>query len=261
MRPSPLVTATLVALVALAGVAPGHGASIVPLEFDKLVADSEIVVEGLVVGLHNQYTGTDIRQSKSKIHTPPASSLREIDATARPAPQSAGVEGGRMLFTEVTLSLGTETVGSADSTVTFRVAGGSDERGTVTVFGMPRFALGERYVVFLQRGFAATGAPIAGVNQGYFQVVELPDTGRQALLNADGDVLLGIQDNRFVTRRNQERATRSAPRLVDPPVPAPGSNVTAGVSKQARQYWSSNAEPMALEALMSAVRAAKGDTP
>jgi len=261
MRRFLAVTVVLVAFAAFAGATPGHAASVVPLGFDRIVAESEIVVEGRVVDIRNHYTGTDVRQSRSKTHSSPASDPGAGGATAGAAPRTLGVEGGRMLFTEVTLSPSTEIVGSVGSTVTFRVAGGSDADGTVTVFGMPRFQLGERYVVFLRRGFAASGAPIVGVNQGYFRLAQLPDTGQEALLNADGDVLLGVENNRFVTRHNQERGARLAPRMGDPPVPARGSRVNAGVSDQARQYWSSTAAPMPLTALVSAVRAAQEDTP
>lgn len=261
MRVSSLFTSALVVLVALAGAHPGYATSIVELEFDQIVDRSEVVVEGVVVGTANQYTGSDIRTVKSKSSAAPATNAGTSADVDPAAPQALGVEGGRMLFTEVTLAVSQEIAGSVGSTVTFRVAGGSDEDGSVIVFGMPRFEIGERYVVFLRTGFESTGAPIVGVNQGFFRVAHLADTGEEALLNIDGDILLGVEGNRFVTRRNPDGPTARQPRMVDPPVPAPGSGVTPRAGRRAARYWSSNEPPMSLEALVTAVRAVEEGRP
>jgi hypothetical protein len=259
----------VVVLVALLTVSPGTATTIKHLEFDEVVLQAGMVVEGTVVDVQVQSTRSDIRARKAKNHTAPTSpSSRSKHAQEEipgeevaKAPQSVGVEGGRMLFTEVTMLVDTEIVGSPGSTIRFRVAGGTSEQGTVIVFGMPSFELGKKYVLFLQPDFETTNTPIIGVNQGYFEVVRSDEGDAEILLNADGDIVVGVERGRLLVRHNPQRSKGRARALAAAPVPATGSDVQAKLSPEAQRYWSSTEPPMSRDSFFAAVRSAKGGTP
>lgn len=264
---NPLVI--LVVFVALLTASPGTSTTIKHLEFDEVVLQAGIVVEGTVVDVQVQSTRSDIRVRRAKDHAAPMSpssqskhAQEEVPGEeVSTAPQSVGVEGGRMLFTEVTMLVDTEIVGSPGSTIRFRVAGGTSEQGTLIVFGMPSFELGKKYVVFLQPDFETTSSPIIGVNQGYFEVVRSDEGNPEILLNADGDIVVGVERGRLLVRHNPQRSTVRAPHLAAAPLPTTGCDVQAKLSPDVKRYWSSTEPPMSRDSFFAAVRAAKGGTP
>jgi hypothetical protein len=236
------------------------------MSFDQVVRHAGVAVEGTVIDLKVSSTGADIRSNRVNQHTSPAVSgeqpvdakaAGQIDPSTRPL--SVGVEGGRMLFTEVTMAVDSDLLGSAGSSVLrFRIAGGTDGRGTMIVFGMPSFEIGKRYVVFLEPSFETTNVPIVGVNQGYFEIVRSEQTGEEIVLNADGDIVTGIDRGQVVLKHNPDRADGRVRLLADAPVPAAGSEVQASLSPEAMRYWSSDEPPLSREAFVSAVRTAVG---
>jgi hypothetical protein len=248
MRPRKIRIAVL---AALAG-APFAGATtIVPLTFEELVRQAGVVVEGTVIDMQVGTRGADL-----------APAAAPEGAGGPGAPRGVGVEGtGRMLFTEVTLAVETEIVGSAGPEVRFFLAGGADGGERAIVFGMPQFEIGGRYVVFLRPDFEATNVPLVGVHQGFFERVQDPRSGRDALIDAAGDFVLGIEGGRVALRHNPERASRAAPRLAPPPVPEPGSAVETRLSPEVERYYSSPEPPMPPEEFFAAVRTVKGGQP
>ena len=257
-----------VVFVALLTASPGISTTIKHLEFGEVVQQARIVVEGTVVEVRVQSTGSDIQTPQIKNHAAPLSPSSRLTHTrgetlgeGAAAPQSAGVEGGRMLFTEVTMLVETEIVGSPGSTIVFRVAGGTNEHGTAIAFGMPSFELGKKYVVFLQPDFETTNTPIVGVNQGYFEVVRSDEGNREILLNADGDIVVGVEHSQVLLRHNPQRSAGPTRHLAAAPVPATGSEVQAKLSPEVQRYWSSTESPMSRDSFFAAVRAAKGGTP
>lgn len=239
---------------------PAGAVSLTSLAFSEVVEEAALVMEGTVVELRVVASGSRLATApERKSHrAPAAAAARPEGATA--APQAVGVEGGRMLFTEVTLAVDREIVGEAGSTVTFRVAGGVDGNEEVRVFGMPRFELGGRYVVFLRPGFADTGVPIVGVHQGFFEVAAA-ENGEEVLLNADGDVVVAVEDDRVVCRRNPQRAAGPAPRLGPAPVPEQGSGVRAATSAAVARYWGTEEPPLELEDFVTAIHNAEENLP
>lgn len=258
-----------VVFVALLTASPGISTTIKHLDFGEVVQQAGIVVEGTVVDLRVQSTGSDIRTRGTKNHAAPmspSSRLKHADGETlgeggATAPQSLGVEGGKMLFTEVTMSVETEIVGSPGSTIRFRVAGGTNEHGTAIVFGMPTFELEKKYVVFLQPDYETTNTPVIGVNQGYFEVVRSEEGNREILLNADGDIVIGVARSRVILKHNPQRSVGHTRQLVAAPLPDTGSEVKASLSPQVQRYWSSTEPPMSRDSFFAAVRAAKGGTP
>lgn len=252
----PLLIASLLILVCPP---PATASTITPLGFGDIVAKATVAVEGTVIDLQVFSTGIDLPgSSEPKTHRAPnAGSESEAEAQgSSAAPQEVGVEGGKMLFTQVTLAVETEIFGSAGRTVTFRVAGGDDGDLRVMVHGMPEFQLDKRYLVFLGPRFQQTAVPIVGVNQGYFEVVQA-DSGEPFLLNGNGDVVIGVEDDRVIARHNPERATGPRPQLGSVPVPETGSGVRASASPQVTRYWLSEEPQMSVADFIAIVRAEK----
>lgn len=227
-----------------------------PMTFSRMVDESEMVIEGTVVDLWVTATGTAKREPRDKVHAPPKTPAgEERKARAAESPQALGVEGGRMLFTWVTMNVDEEIVGHAGARVSFRVAGGSDGQVKVVVHGLPGFKVGMRYIVFLRHGFEQTADPVVGVNQGYFAIVHDREQRRDVLLNAKGDVVLGVAGDRLITRFNRASAEGPTPRLGPPPVPDAGSGIHSRISPEVARYWLSTDEPITKEEFLSTIRA------
>jgi hypothetical protein len=240
-----------VVLLLLPGAVPvAKATTIVPLRFDEVVRQAGVILEGTVTGIQVRTTGADL---------PPAPP-RAVPASAT-APISAGVEGGRTLFTEVTIRVDRQVGGAAGPEIRLTLAGGSAGGETVVVHGMPEFEIGGRYVLLLRPDFARTNVPVVGVSQGWFEIVRDPVSGAERLLNADGAVVLGVEGGRLAVRRDAVRVDRRSPRLGPPPVPEAGSGVRSGTHPQVERYWASPATPMTPGAFLDAVRAMKEVTP
>ncbi len=85
--------------------------------------------------------------------------------------------------------------------------------------GLPRFAEGTSYVLFLRDRPERTGVPVVGVHQGLFRV-RATATGEE-LLDASGYPVVGIVDGRVEVRRDIQAQARVGPVRVAPPLPDP----------------------------------------
>lgn len=256
-HPIAVFAATFVISISLLWSYASSATTIVPLSLDKVVEQSDLIFEGKVIDLQVEATGVDIKTSKEKAHSAPRQvpqptvTDEENAAPKAPyaepqAPVGLGVEGGRMLFTRVTMLVDRDIGGSLSaSTVSFRVAGGTDGDTEVSVAGMPRFELDQRYVVFLRHDYTRDAAPIVGVNQGFFKIV--PDAnGADQLLTEGGDIVVAIENNELVVRQNPAnvRATDEQPEPA--PVPSAGSDVRVQASPQVARYFNSDEPPLAV---------------
>ena len=249
-------------VLALASDLTVQATTIIPLRFDEVARRSAVVVEGTVVDLQVRSTGTDLQKSGAKLHrspdapfTPATPPRDAVDSTIPAnAPQGLPVEGGKMLFTEVTLAVDRAVVGDPGPTLTFRVAGGDDGQVRVKVFGMPSFRMGERYVVFLRPGFEANAVPVVGVNQGFFRIVSDPVNGQVTLVNAENDVVTGVEEGRIISRRD---LAKRGPVLGPPPSRVGGPTRPTELTGAVDRYWHSTEPPMSLDAFFAAVRAAR----
>ena len=250
---SRVASRTLVVLaVLLVGVPTAVASTIVPLRFDEMVRQAGTAVEGVVVDIQVRSTGADL----------PAHEPDDPRGAAPPAaPRSAGVEGGKMLFTEVTLSVEHRIFGSTDQEIRFILAGGTDGLDTVTVHGMPSFEVGGRYVVFLRPDFQRTNVPVVGVAQGFFEVVRDPLAGQEMILDHNGNIVIGLEAERAIVRHNPDRAPARTPRLAAPPVPEKGSGVLVLTSAAVERYWLSESGMMSPTDFHAAVRAMREDQP
>lgn len=255
----------LVSVLALAPFAmPARASTIKTLSFGERVEAAELIVRGRVVDLETVYSGHRIARSDAEKDS--VSPLRESDmpggasalaSEALEAPVGLGVEGGQMLFTRVTVVVEEEVYGVAGQQIVFDIAGGRDGGRAVIVDGMPEFELGGRYLLFLRAGFEATADPVVGVYQGFFQIAS-GQNGEEILLDAQGDFVLGIENDEVRVRHNQASETRPSPTFIAGPVRdgAPGAE-PATTSAEAARYWMSTETPMTARAFTDAVRAAK----
>lgn len=236
--------------VILGGVPAAQATTIAPLRFDELVQQAGVVVQGTVTDVRVLSTGADL---------PPA---EESNVPSSPtAPISADVEGGRMLYTEVTLQVDRQIGDPVGPEIRFTLAGGRTEDESFIVFGMPRFEIGGRYILLLRRDFERTNVPVVGVSQGFFQIVRDPATDRDMLLDADGDIVLSIEDDRVALRRNPARARPHTPRLGPAPVPDEESDVRPGLSPRVERYWLSTESPTLPETFLDTARVMKEEQP
>ncbi|MBN1421330.1 MAG: alpha/beta fold hydrolase [Planctomycetes bacterium] len=87
------------------------------------------------------------------------------------------------------------------STLVLTLAGGQSEGLHVFVSGVPRPALGRRYLVFARDDGIRYPSPIIGGSQGIFEIVPDAETGDDRVLTGDGRAVLGIRGDRPVLSR------------------------------------------------------------
>ena len=247
--------------------------TVYPLGFNDLVAGADSVVIGTVVDLQVRSMGQSAAsagssESSAPMQEPEQSQEDSDDSltgstaatTESPgAPVSAGVEGGLMLFTRVTLSVeNAVSGGSGAGTISFDVAGGNNGEVEVTVFGMPSFEMGKKYMVFLNHKYEETKVPVVGVNQGFFEVIVDEQSGEESLRTTAGDIVVSVEGDTVVVQRGPDNAANPEAELTPPPVPDGGhADVQASMSNEVARYWQAAEAPMRLTDFVSAVRSAK----
>lgn len=129
----------LLALLSLLGTAPAGATVVVEKDFAALCAEADLIFVGTVTGVAAEWSD----------------------------PQR------RAIRTRVTFGDLTWLRGGPAASITLTFAGGEMDGLREEIAGVPRFALGERRVLFARDG--AYVSPLVGFNQGQFQVVEGPD--------------------------------------------------------------------------------------
>ena len=143
------------AAFALAGFAPPPAASamtVVPRDFEALVARAETIFKGTVTNQESLWTG----------------------------------EGqNRAIVTRVTFQVSETYKGAAASTQTLEFLGGTVDGQTLRVPDMPRFTLGETAVLFVV-GNGVQACPLVGAFQGRFHVRTDAASARDRIYAHDG---------------------------------------------------------------------------
>jgi hypothetical protein len=249
------------------------GGTVEPLDFSQLVAQTELAVEATVVDIQVFEGGFSKPAGPGKESTAPveetdvdqadvesASDPADQDPLALPQPESVVTEGGSMLFTDVTLAVDQALFGgAAGDEITIRLAGGSNGQVRVTVAGMPQFELDARYILFLRPGFENYADPITGIDQGFFQIVPSPDGAQDVLLNASGDIVTGVQNDRIAVRVNPEKIGVTRLQLGPPPEPESGVVLSYGTSSAVAGFYDEQIPPMPVDDFIAQVAAAKGE--
>lgn len=258
MRQFQVIALLFVLLAASAG--QSYSATFLKVGFDKMVEQSAVIVQGRAVKVESEWGGgsasasepsEEDKESKSPMKRKGKS---EEISTAKPArPVGVRAERGRMIFTRVTLETSDEIKGAPGRIVEFLVAGGSLDRMTVVVPGLPEFREGGQYVLFLRKGYQKAADPFIGVNQGFFRVVQDRESGREVLLNAEGNYVLGVENDHVMSRHNPQSIGPKR-RLIGPPQPD-SAQVRSEMSPEVRRHWESDEPPMTVGEFTDKVRA------
>ncbi len=262
----------LFALTLFVPLQTAYGGTFYPLDFNQLVARTHLAIEATVIDIQVIEDGFSQPAGPAKESTTPleetALDQQDVETVADsanqdplslPAPETVPVEIGHMLFTDVTLAVDQEVFGEvASDEITIRLAGGSNGQVRVVVEGIPQLELNKSYLLFLRPDFENYADPITGVDQGFFQIVPSPDGVQDLLLNAEGDIVTGVQNGRIVVRYNPEESGGRAPQLVPPPEPDSGVVPSVGASLEATSFWTSQAPAMQVDDFIAQVRAVKG---
>ena len=149
-------------LVLVAGI-PAGASTFLAMSQRELVRDSAAVVQGEVLQVHSFW------DSK-----------------------------GRIIVTEAIIKVEDSVVGNIGSAIVVRTFGGTVEGYTVDAHGFPKFAKGERLLLYLER--ERDGAhKVAGYQQGQFRIVRDKDGLEMAVPTFDGATLLS-RDGRQAPR-------------------------------------------------------------
>ncbi len=143
-------------LVTLAAVQPAFATVTVPLRFETLVGDASTIFRGEVVDVRSEW-----RQ----------------------------LRGEQVIVTQVRFRVERVLKGSAPVMATLEILGGSIGETTMTVPGMPQFALGDRDLLCFDR--TSTLFPVLGASQGRFRILT-DRSGRDRVVFSDGRPIGGV---------------------------------------------------------------------
>jgi hypothetical protein len=104
---------------------------------------------------------------------------------------------GTFPFTFVTFSVDEALKGSAQGDLTLRFLGGSTGREQVVAEGMPKFKVGERYLLFVT-GDSRAASPVVGWGEGQLRFAREPRSGRQILVNYRGVPIRGLEQGKWL---------------------------------------------------------------
>jgi hypothetical protein len=168
MKLSKHVSSLLMAGVLVASASHAGATSLDRVSIDQLVADAEIIVQGIVQAV--EYRNSD----------------------------AASAEHVALPHTFVTFGIERAFKGSVQSgsSITLRFEGGPDGQGVVLMIpGIPLFDVGDRDILFI-RGNGTQSAPLVGWEQGRYRIVQgmvYSDAGQEVWLTGRGKVVHGKQ--------------------------------------------------------------------
>ena len=262
MRRVPFIP-LMVGLVVVQTMAPRPitAASIRALTFTEVVQSASVILRGRVVGARSfrNVQGGPAQAALKDSRSPQAAAAAAAAAGAAvQAPVALPAEGtGRMIFTQIDVEVGSYVKGGGGSIVTLTMPGGEVDGVRAWIPDLPTFTQGENVLLFLRDGWERAGDPAVGVNQGVFRVVADPATGGEIVLNAEQQIVIGVESDHVITRRNPRAAAASSqllPGTAGPPAPAtPGTIATASAS--AARFLTSTEPGLTVSAFLSAVTA------
>lgn len=147
-------------LIALAPLV--HGTSVIPPSFPELVGEADAIYRGRVSAIQ-----------------------------ARRVPHPDGE--GSVIKTFVTLAVERVLKGPERKDVTLEFLGGTIGDETITVTGMPKFNLGAKEIVFVQKN-GAQFCPLVGLMHGRYRVLRDEATAREHVARDNGAPLTNIAD-------------------------------------------------------------------
>ena len=137
-----------------------HATSVVPPKFAELVAEAQVIVRAKVTQVACVWVDT---------------------------PQ------GRVIKTNVTLTVAKVIKGSADKEMTLQFLGGEIDDQVMRVAGMPQFAVGQTDIVFVT-GNGVKFCPLVGMMHGRYRVKVDAATQREFIARDDGVPLEDVSE-------------------------------------------------------------------
>jgi hypothetical protein len=152
------------------------GTTVIPPTFEQLVQQAELIFQGTVTDVRSVWEGEGAQ--------------RHID-------------------TYVTFQIADSVKGNAGSSYTIRMLGGTVGNETMEVTDTPKFKVGDRDILFVEHNNEQF-VPLVGINHGRFHVQRDEQTGRDVVLNGEGEPV------RDVTKFGREEESVSAADAISP---------------------------------------------
>lgn len=199
--------------------------SIIPKTFAQVCEDAVAIIKGEV-------TSSEVRQDP--------------------------VNGG--IYSHYVVTVKEAIKGDVGETVQFRVLGGRLGDRVCNVPGLLLLEQGQTYILALRQGYETLAEPYEGVNQGWFAVITDPSTGQEAVLNGDGNVVLGVENGELKVRFGEVGRTKAEVLgaqgvAVDAGQSSDGAPVTMSSGEaRLRSYWDTTQVGMDVKAFVAAIR-------
>src|ERR1700680_4986869 len=129
----------------LSGLPAVQATTVIPPTFDELVGKAEIIFQGTVTDVRSQWIGEGAQ---------------------------------RHIVSYVTFNVEDAMKGTPGVTYTLRMLGGTVDGETMEVSDSPKFAVGDRDIVFVENNGSQL-IPLVGIMHGRFHVETEPQTGRE----------------------------------------------------------------------------------
>jgi hypothetical protein len=165
-------------LLALIGIAfvRVSATTVIPPTFDQLVQQAELIFQGTVTDVRSVWEGEGAQ--------------RHIDSY-------------------VTFQVQDSVKGTVGQSYTIRMLGGTIGDETMEVTDSPKFKVGDRDILFVEHNNEQF-VPLVGINNGRFHVQRDEETGRDVVLNHEGEPV------RDVTKFGREEESVSAAEAISP---------------------------------------------
>jgi len=150
--------------------------TVVPPTFEQLVQQAELIFQGTVTNVRSVWEGEGAQ---------------------------------RHINTYVTFQIAERLKGNASSSYTIRMLGGTVGDETMEVTDTPKFKVGDRDILFVEHNNEQF-VPLVGINNGRFRVQRDEQTGRDVVLNGEGEPV------RDLTKLGREEESVSAAEAISP---------------------------------------------
>jgi hypothetical protein len=150
-----------------------NATTVIPPTFDELVKQAEFIFQGTV---------TDVR------------SVWE------------GQGGQRHIETYVTFQVSDNVKGSAGTSYTIQMLGGTVGDETMLVTDTPKFRVGDNEILFVEHNFDQF-VPLVGISHGRFHIQRDAETGRDVVVSGEGEA---VGDLNKIGREEQSADAASA---------------------------------------------------
>src|ERR1700730_4095300 len=150
--------------------------TVIPPTFDQLVQQAEVIFQGTVTNVRSVWEGEGAQ--------------RHID-------------------TYVTFQVQDNVKGNAGASYTIRMLGGTVGDETMEVTDTPKFNVGDRNILFVEHNYDQF-VPLVGISHGRFQVQRDEQTGRDVVLNGEGEPV------RDLAKVGREEESVSASEAISP---------------------------------------------